>query len=682
MNKHLFVAVFACLFIGGKAASVENVWLEEVVVTGRRDAQPIQTLIGQVGRLSDSQLQQIAHTHIQEAAVRIPAVWLSRGDGQELLVSVRSPVFTGAGSCGETLVAENGVPIRPSGLCNVNQLFEVNSEQAGGLEVWRGAGTAFHGSNALHGVINLLSPAMGQNYASLEAGSDDYKRLKFAMHRQSGIHQWQLVANGNNNDSFKDDAGFDQQKLSLLHRFETDRAAVDNLFTITNLNQETAGFVRGFEIYKTSAWNDNSNPEAYRNARSVRFSSDIRVELQDDAQWSIKPFVRYSAMDFIQHFLPDQSIEENGQYSVGMNTTYATPLNNKLQLWLGLDLEWASMFVKETQQRADIAFGSSPVRYQGKHYDFDVDSHMAAVFGNLEWQWSDATAWEIGARIETLRYDYDNRMIDGSTRADGSSCINGCRYFRAADRRDYFNNVSGHLGFNHQANDQWSIYGRLASAYRAPQINERYRLLNGQSVDQFDEKTLQSIELGTRFAGKQLSAELSAYRLFKSDVILKASNNQTVGDGQTRHTGVDVALTYQFSDRLQMTLAAAWARHEIIESGLLNGSSIDGHIMDTAPRWQASAQWAYQWSEPTRVELEWVYLDRYYLDTENTAEYEGHSLFNLRLHTRWNNQWSSALRLKNLGNARYAERADFAFGSYRYFVGERRGAFLEIRREF
>ena len=36
------------------------------------------------------------------------------------------------------LFLENGIPIRPTGFCNVNELFEVNSEQAQSIEVLRG----------------------------------------------------------------------------------------------------------------------------------------------------------------------------------------------------------------------------------------------------------------------------------------------------------------------------------------------------------------------------------------------------------------------------------------------------------------------------------------------------------------------------------------------------------------
>jgi len=40
------------------------------------------------------------------------------------------------------------------------------------------------------------------------------------------------------------------------------------------------------------------------------------------------------------------------------------------------------------------------------------------------------------------------------------------------------------------------------------------------------------------------------------------------------------------------------------------------------------------------------------------------------------------LRLTNLLDEDYAERADFGFGSYRYFVGQPRGAYLEISYQF
>ena len=148
----------------------QNIEIETITVTGRRNDQNISELIGSVASVTSEELERISHAHINQTAARIPGVWLSRGNGQELLAAVRSPVFTGSGSCAEILTTEDGLPIRPTGMCNVNQLFEVNTEQASGLEVWRGPGTVFYGSNAMHGVINTVSPEVINNNLSLQIG--------------------------------------------------------------------------------------------------------------------------------------------------------------------------------------------------------------------------------------------------------------------------------------------------------------------------------------------------------------------------------------------------------------------------------------------------------------------------------------------------------------------------------
>ena len=77
-------------------------------------------------------------------------------------------------------------------------------------------------------------------------------------------------------------------------------------------------------------------------------------------------------------------------------------------------------------------------------------------------------------------------MLSGTTRDDGSACNSSdgsCRYFRPADRSDSNDNYNFHLGINYQINPALSAYSRVASAYRAPQINELYRLQREQQIN-------------------------------------------------------------------------------------------------------------------------------------------------------------------------------------------------------
>jgi outer membrane receptor protein involved in Fe transport len=75
-------------------------------------------------------------------------------------------------------------------------------------------------------------------------------------------------------------------------------------------------------------------------------------------------------------------------------------------------------------------------------------------------------------------------------------------------------------------------------------------------------------------------------------------------------------------------------------------------------------------------------MDSYYLEPDNIHKYEGHSLLNLRVTSQFSPRWRGTVRLTNLLDEDYAERADFGFGEYRYFVGEPLGVYVEMAYRF
>ncbi len=162
---------------GTEDETAEVPLVEEIVVSG--DARLADRLgeIGSWDALDAEEIDLIGATHPSEALLRVPGVWVARGSGQEHLTAIRSAVLTGAGACGEFLFLENGIPVRPAGFCNINGLFEMNTEQAGSLEVWRGPASAVLGGNALHGAINVVNRVPERNRIALEGGPYDYYRV-------------------------------------------------------------------------------------------------------------------------------------------------------------------------------------------------------------------------------------------------------------------------------------------------------------------------------------------------------------------------------------------------------------------------------------------------------------------------------------------------------------------------
>ena len=666
--------------------SLNSMEIQSIVVTGRRLMEDQSKVIGNVGQILEEEIDRISHSHISQVTARVPGVWISRGNGQELLASVRSPVFTGAGSCAEVLITEDGLPIRPTGMCNVNQLFEVNTEQASGLEIWRGPGTVFYGSNAMHGVINTLSPKVGNNAISAQLGSNDYRRLKIRLKNKDPLNSLQLAANGVSDGGFKDNSGFDQQKISIKHEWVNNDISATTHLSLVNLNQETAGYIRVFNSYKDrSVRNDNPNPEAYRDASALRLSSRISGEVNRDGKdenWHITPYVRKSSMTFLQHYLPGQARERNGQTSAGLQSAYQFRRGASAKIWIGVDIELANMMVQEFQESA---LGSPDnVRFQGQHFDFEVDSSQLGIFNNYELNLSDRLTLETGFRFESLRYDYTNKMISGSTRDDGRPCASqsgSCRYFRPESQVDTTENFNYQLGAFYDIDRNTGIFVRFSNAYRAPQINELYRLQKEQETAVIRSEEIDSIESGVRYQSDKIWTEISVYSMKKDQVIVKDSAGFLVNDGQTDHEGIEWQTRLQVSDNWMLSTSASWAKHKYSYARLYGDVDIKGNDIDTAPRWQGSAHILYEPSSRTSAELEWLYLGKYFLDPQNLHQYAGHKALNLHLQQTVNN-WKFSAHVNNITDELIADRADYAFGSYRYFVGDGRNISVELKYTF
>ena len=74
--------------------------LETVIVTASRTPSSGMTLPTAWSSLDKETLERISPQHSNQVFNRIAGSWVSRGNGQESLISLRSPVLTGAGSCG------------------------------------------------------------------------------------------------------------------------------------------------------------------------------------------------------------------------------------------------------------------------------------------------------------------------------------------------------------------------------------------------------------------------------------------------------------------------------------------------------------------------------------------------------------------------------------------------------
>lgn len=687
LSRFASTALLGCtMFCMAAVQAAEQV--EEVVVTGTRRAEQLRNFTGSISVVSGDDVTLVGATHHGEIMNRAPGAMIQRNSGQESLTAIRSPVLSGPGSCGVFLFLENSVPIRPTGFCNVNELFEVNSEQAGSIEVLRGPAGVVYGSGAMHGAINVISasPAdLPERSLALEGGPDEYYRGKLALSHQSGATDLGGVVVVGHDGGWRDSSGLDEQKLNVGFTHRRNDAVMGLDLAASNLAQQTAGFIQGFNAYRDAASaRSNFNPEAYRDAYAVRLTGRYEQPLDERMHLAVRPYVRRSRMDFLQHFLIGKPLEENGQDSVGVLTALEITALDDTRILVGADVEFAQGFLKETQPgpATDGAPAANAIRPAGRHYDYEVDSRTAAAYGQIEQPF--AQRWKIsgGVRFEYVEYEYDNRMIDGNTAENGSTCAPaGCLFNRPGDRGDDFSNVTAKIGLSHALNDDHSLYLTGTRGYRAPDTSELYRLQRRQSSADLGSERLDSIELGSRGAFGALRYSLAAFKMKKDNVIFRDSNAFNVSDGRTDHEGVEYELSWLPVETLSLALAGTYAKHTYdFNRALEQGETIvAGRDIDTAPRHINTARIHWIFLPSAAAELEWLSVGSYFVDAGNANEYGGHDLLNLRMSWRATANWQAALRLNNVTDRAYAERADFAFGNYRYFPGRGRTLFAELR---
>ncbi|AWL12726.1 hypothetical protein HMF8227_02273 [Saliniradius amylolyticus] len=687
MNQQL-TRLLGLLMLGSAtnlAASEKNI--EVVVTTADRTEVTQADSVGQTSVISGEVIADTDAQHLNQLVRHSAGSWLSRGNGQESLLSIRSPVLTGPGSCSEFVMLADGIPLRGPGFCNVNQLFDSHFEWASAIEVVKGTQAALYGSNAIHGVMNVLAPSYNNpSQVKTTFGSDAFYRLGLGTSGRYDSTRYRLHLTAASDGGYQYDSGYDQFKLSGGALFELGQWQVDNRLTLTDLDQQTAGYLQqGKAAYTVDSLKRvNESPDAFRKSRALRVSSKWQTKT-DLGRWQFMPYLRVNDMTFLMHFLPGQPLEENGHHSLGFQASMDNEITARLALKSGVDLDYSNGFLHQTQAeptQTNSAFLNA-VLPQGKHYDYDVISQTSAIYTQAQYQINTRLRTTLGVRWEQRRYDYDNNMAAGNLTDNGEACgFGGCRYTRPASRNDRFSRTSVSASALYQLTANLAAYLSWDDGFRAPHTSELYRLQNGQQLADIQGVSATQWEAGLRWMPERHYLNLSVYHLQKEDGIYRNSDRQFVNGIDTDHQGIEAEWQWRISSNLDSSVSGSWSEHQYANNPENGNLVIQGNEVDTAPPLLLNARLNWAMQDGLRLSLNWRYIDDYYLEPENQHQYPGHQLVSLSAGWQLSPEWQVRAVVNNLLNKDYAERADYAFGNYRYFVGRPLRAQVSISYEF
>ena len=640
---------------------------DTVVVTGTRQAADIGDLAGNDAVVSQSELQFEAPLRPTEILNQIPGVSAERSTGIEHFTAIRSPAFNGGEGAGSFLYLEDGVPMRAAGFAEINGLGEANMEQAGSVEVVRGPGSALYGSNAMHGLINIIprdpskdltneiDVTAGYVSGGLKSGSETVKGTTSETVGNLGVR---LSAEDIHDDGWRNDTRLDQQKWVGRAVLTGPEDTLTTTFAGEHLNEQAGSYVVGTDAYRNGNLVEaNAVPDSYRQSQALRLMTRWQHDISDSLQLSVTPYTRYVQTDFLMNYLPSQAIQKNEHASIGVQTAAYQTLDGGHQIIAGTDAEYTAGSYSEYQALATMYSGAHTVAnetyVQGWHYNLNATSAVAAPYVQSEWHVLDHTKLTLGGRMESTTYDYTNNLSNGTTGL----------FTRIPSRSDEFMTFTPKLGLVQQWSGSLANYVNLAVGSRAPQITDLYEMQKQQVFGEIKPETMRSVETGMRGNWKSLQFDTTAYYMTKEHYFYRDVSGLNVADGQTLHRGVETMVKAPLGGGFDMALAASYSLHTFefnnpeTVANLASAAVAKNSLMPNAPREQGNLRLGYAMFQGARAELEWQLVGPYVTDQANTHSYGGYNLFNLRADAPVNDQIAVHVRILNATNVKYADRA-------------------------
>ena len=658
--------------------------LPTVTVTGTREAEKISETPVSVGVIPRESIQLTRPAHPAEILSQVPgvAIGVTNGEGHNTAIRqgfTTAPVY---------LFLEDGIPTRATGNFNHNGLYEVNLPSAGGVEVIRGIGTALYGSDAIGGIVNVLTRTPSDKNggdASLEFGQHGFQRLLGGFDTgRTDKDALRADINLTHSDGWRIQTGYDRQSLNLRWDREPDgQTAVKTILGYSKIDMQTgANSALPYDLYVNNPTVNLRSP-AFRNVEALRLSTSVARDLGKGKEVTVTPYIRNNSMDLngTFNFTGDARIEETQVQSYGVMTKFRQDFSDPLRtrLIVGVDLDYSPSKRKETKINLTstlIGPNSLYTQYTGytlgsRIYDYESTYTSAAPYAHLEMSPSEKLRVTMGLRYDYALYDMKNQMTPGFVTASGR------QYYTPADASVDFSRLSPKLGATYQLSEQSHLYTSYNQGFRTPSESQLFR--GGRSdagapaTQQAQARALsnaalnlnaikaEQYELGFRGFAAGWNYDVVGYLLKKKDDLLSQKDSTgfavQTNNGETEHKGIELGLGKTLLSSLRLDLAGSYAKHTYT-NWVTSTVNYSGKEIEASPRLMANTRLTWKPAAKTTAQLEWVKIGSYFLDQENIyGKYPGHDLFNLRASQGVSKDLSLFARVTNLLDKRYADSA-------------------------
>jgi outer membrane receptor protein involved in Fe transport len=654
-----------------------------VVVSGTREAQRARESSVTIDAIGGTDIREAMPAHPAEIAKRLAGVHVSQLSGEGHSTAIRQPISTKP----LYLFLEDGVPTRSTGFFNHNALYEVNLPQAGGMEVLKGPGTALHGSDAIGGVINVLTrpaPPTPSVDLTTEVGDFGYKRMLATGGFTRGVHGLRADLNLTRAEGFKEDAPYDRTSGTIRHDAVFGNGiSLRTVLTATKVDQR--------DVVPLNMTNFETRPElnlspiAFRDVEAFRWSTAIEREHRTSL-WSITPFARRNVLGVLPNWQLtfDPEVWDTRNNSFGLLAKYRRDFAPaRTRVITGVDFDYSPGSARSdgiTVQKTGPDSAWTTYTVSGVHYDYNVTYAQASPYVHVEFSPVSRARFDVGLRYDHSSYDYDNQLTALATG----------RWRRPADTTLSFSRWSPKLGLTIDLTSDASMYASYREGFRAPAQSQLFQQGSNLTTVGLKPVTARNAEVGLRgsISGRFLF-QVAAYDMRVADDILSILDpngiRTTSNAGETRHRGVETAVGAAITSDLRVDAAWSSSKQTYVDWVIpVQGRNVSyaGRTIELAPHTLGNMllTWSPRLLNGGRLAAEWSHTGKYYMDADNTHAYDGFDTWTLHANYRIRRNGEVFARVTNLSDVHYAEIVTFsAFTREQFTPGNPRTLYAGLR---
>lgn len=608
--------------------------LNEVVITGSREKQKRTEVPVAIDVITKKELNETKATRIDMLINKVPGVFMVDLGNEQHSMSVRQPL----GYNSLFLYLEDGIPIRTVGDFNHNALIEINQASLQRIEVVKGPASSLYGSDAIGGAINFITESPSPYLTSkieFSANSRGYKRTNFSASntfKKLGLYFGGYIADQKQPKDQHNN--FDKTALTMRADYTwNDNLKLTAVADYIKYKTDQKGGLDSAHFYDKNY--SNFYRFTYRRVDAFRLRTTLHKKWNDNSNTNITLFYRNNSIGQ-NPFYSIANVRENpyqatGQINDDAFHSYGTVIQqtNKIPSWR---VKWingiSADYSPATYHAGFIRVHRTPDGIYDSYQktdsvltDYRVGLLNTAAYSQVEYNPFTKLRIVLAARYDRLDYDFDNHLPPGA-------------YSGAPDAVNHFDHFTPKVGFTYDFGKGRGMYVNYSVGFAPPDINDLYR---GVQVPVLKPSSYKNYEMGGwfAFANNTASAEFSIYQMDGKDEIVstRLSDGSYINEnaGITSHKGIEMNVKYQPVKEVTFRIGGTVAKHRFVNY-IQQGKNFSGNEMPQSPSYILNGEVSYKpaFLRGFRISSETESLGSYFTDPQNTARYNGFTIFNLR----------------------------------------------------